>query len=244
MLRLPAPSRALLPALLLALMSPAAYSAEEVRNVVNFGASASTEVQQDWMTLHLVARMDGQQAQEVQKRLQTALDSATHALQARSAAGKLELKTGNFRITPRYGKDSRISGWQGHAEIIVEGSDLTRITASSQVHPDFSVQNIRFSLAPATQRQVEATVEAAAIRRFQDRARTISQGFGFSGYRIRELSIHGNEYGARPSVGNSRNAMRLAAAPIAADSADTAGFSAEPGKTEVSININGSILMQ
>jgi predicted secreted protein len=37
---------------------------------------------------------------------------------------QMELSTGNFSISPRYGNNGKIEGWQGQAEIVLQGATL------------------------------------------------------------------------------------------------------------------------
>jgi predicted secreted protein len=81
---------------------------------------------------------------------------------------------------------------------------------------------------------VEAEVAAQAIDRFKARATAHAQQFGFAGYSLREVSVNGGESGGPPPA----PMFRAAAAPMAmAEQAQPV----EPGKTTVTVSVNGSI---
>lgn len=46
-------------------------------------------------------------------------------------SGQMDVRTGPFGLYPRYGKDGKINGWQGRAELVLEGRDFARITATA-----------------------------------------------------------------------------------------------------------------
>ena len=210
------------------------------QNVVSFQSSASTEVAQDQMRLTLNTTLEGSAAQEVQSRLRKAVEAALAEAKSQAQAEKMEVTTGSFRINPRYGKDSKITGWQGYAEVMLEGTDFARITSTAAAIKSLSMGGISFGLSPKTQREAEAKAQGEAIKSFQNRAQQLSSAFGFGGYNIREVNINGNEYGGMQPVAAPRMKVMMAAPMMEADS----GVPAEPGKTRVEVSVNGSIQMK
>ena len=125
------------------------------QNVVSFQSSASTEVAQDQMRLTLNTTLEGSAAQEVQGRLRKAVEAALAEAKPQAQAEKMEVTTGSFRINPRYGKDSKITGWQGYAEVMLEGTDFARITSTAAAIKSLSMGGISFGLSPKTQREAK-----------------------------------------------------------------------------------------
>lgn len=212
----------------------------EPRNVVSFQSSASTEVAQDQMRITLSTTLEGSAAQEVQGRLRKAVEAALDQAKPQAAAEKMEVTTGSFRINPRYGKDSRISSWQGYAEVQLEGTDFARITTVAAQIKSLNMSGISFGLAPKTQRAAEEKAQGEAISTFKNRAQQLSAAFGFGGYSIREVSINGNEYGGMQPAAAPRMKAMMASSMMETDSA----IPAEPGKTRVEVSVNGSIQMK
>ena len=208
------------------------------QNVVSFQSSGSTEVAQDQMRITLSTTLEGSAAQEVQTRLKKAIEAALAQAKLQAQADKMEVTTGSFRISPRYGKDSHISGWQGYGEVVLEGTDFARITGTAAAIKSLSMGGISFGLSPKTQREAEAKAQGEAIKSFQNRAQQLSAAFGFSGYHIREVNINGNEYGGMQPAPRAK--LMMAAAPMA----DGGSVPAEPGKTRVEVIVNGSIQMK
>ena len=223
-----------------AVFAQSAGTMNQPHNVLSFQSSASTEVAQDQMRITLATTLEGSAAQEVQERLRKAIEAALAQAKPQAAAEKMEVSTGSFRINPRYSKDSRITGWQGYAEIMLEGTDFARITGTAAAIKSLSMNGISFGLSPKTQREAEAKAQGDAINTFKNRAQQLSSAFGFRTYSIREVNINGNEYGGMQPVAAARMKVMMASPMMEADSA----IPAEPGKTRVEVSVNGSIQMK
>ena len=46
--------------------------------------------------------------------------------------GQLEVRTGNFNLYPQHNREGRITGWQGTAELVLEGRDFALIGATAR----------------------------------------------------------------------------------------------------------------
>ena len=99
----------------------AAQSYPPPQNVVALSSSAELEVTKDLLTVTLNATRDGAEAAGVQAALKQVLDAALNEAKKSALPGAMEVRTGNFSLYPRYSRDGRISGWQGTAELVLEG---------------------------------------------------------------------------------------------------------------------------
>ena len=101
--------------------------------VLGLSASASVEVTRDVLVVTLSSTREGADAGAVQAQLKQALDAALAEARKAARPGQLDVQTGNFSIYPRYATNSgvsgrvTISGWQGSAELVVEGHDMAAI---------------------------------------------------------------------------------------------------------------------
>jgi predicted secreted protein len=205
-------------------------------NVVVVSASAQLEVPQDWLTMTLSTSRDGSDAAAVQTQLRQAVDAALAIAKPQAAAQQLEVKTGSFGVYPRHGSNGRITGWQGAAELVLEGRDFVRISATAGKIASMGVGNVAFSLSREAQQKLESEVQASAIERFKSKAGEVAKAFGFEGYTLREVSVSPAEQGERPMY-----RMRAAsAAPVAAD----ASIPVEAGKSLVSVTVSGSVQLR
>jgi predicted secreted protein len=101
--------------------------AHEPSNVVNISASGFLEAPQDWLSISLNTTKDGSDAAVVQAQLKAALDAALAQAKPAAQPQQLEVRTGQFSLFPRYGSNGKINGWQGSAELVIEGRDLSLI---------------------------------------------------------------------------------------------------------------------
>lgn len=208
-------------------------------NVVQLSASGAVEVTQDWLEMTLGTTVEGPDAVTVQRQLQQALDSALAVLKPQVQGRALQLRTGSTGVYPRYDKDGKISGWQGRAEMAVEGTDFARITQAVARASSLSVSHIGFGVSREAQAQVQERAQAQAVEAFRQRAQQLAKQFGFSSYSLREVSV--NSQGLGPMV--RMQAMPAAARGMVAK-AEMDALPVEAGRTQVVVEISGSVQLQ
>jgi predicted secreted protein len=239
-------TRSLLPDLVLALglaAAPLAALADTAppSGVLVISASASVEVANDVLAVTLSATRDGPDASAVQSAMKQALDAAL--AEARKAArpnGQLEVHTGNFSLFPRYSNKGQVAGWQGTAELVVEGKDLpaiAQLTGRINALPNaLTVSRVAYRLSKEQREKVEADVVAQAIERYRAKAAEYAKQFGYGGYTLREVNVSSNEpppYAPVPM-------MRAKAMSASADES----LPVEPGKGTVAATVSGSVQLK
>ena len=218
------------------------------QNVLQLTAEASAEVQQDLLTITLATSRDGADAATVQTQLRQTLDAALVEARKAVRAGQLEVRTGAFSIYPRYSpkpvaSGNSIVGWQGRAELVLEGRDIGaisqlagRLGASSPAAGNgLTVARVAFALSREARETAEAEVSTRAIGRFKARAESYARQFGFAGYSLREVTVGGSEAVSPFNPGNFRT-MRAAAVPAVEEAQPV-----EAGKSTVSVTVGGSV---
>jgi predicted secreted protein len=211
--------------------------ADPVRsNVVNFQATATQEVTQDLLSVTLQANREGAQAAEVQSQLKQALEAALTEAKRSAVPGDMEVRTGYFSINPRYSNNGRVSGWQGTAQLVLEGTDTARIAQTSGKLNQLNVVNVGYGLSRALREKHESALTQDAINRFRERAGELAKGFGFSGYSLGEVSVQTGEPGfqGRP--------MMMAMRAKSAEAAD-APLPVEPGKGVLTVTVSGQVVL-
>ncbi len=203
------------------------------QNVLQLSASGSVEAQQDLLSLSLTTTREGPEAQAVQSQLKAALDTAVAEARKAVQPGQLDMRTGHFGLYPRYGRDGKISGWNGSAELVLEGRDFARITQTAARIQTLTVAAVSFGLSREQRAKVEGQAQAAAIERFQSKAAELAKGFGFSGYSLREVSVNSNDqvFGPRPRMMAMEAKTGPAEMPVPV----------EAGKSTVTVTISGSV---
>ncbi len=218
------------------------------QNVLQLTAEASAEVQQDLLTVTLATSRDGADAAAVQTQLRQTLDAALVEARKAVRAGQLEVRTGTFSIYPRYSpkpvaSGNSIVGWQGRAELILEGRDIGAISqlagrlgaVAPAAGAGLTVARVAFALSREAREAAEAEVSTRAIGRFKARAETYAKQFGFGGYSLREVTVGGSEAASPFNPGNFKVA-RAMASPAADETQPV-----EAGKSTVSVTVGGSI---
>jgi len=215
-------------------------------NVVSLSASASVEVVNDWLTVTFSPTRDGADASAVQAQLRQALDAAlAEARKAAKSGGQVEVQTGGFSLYPRYAPPNPrangpaaaggIAGWQGSAELIVQGRDVAAITQLTGRIGTLSIARVGFSLSREAREKVDAEVSAQAIGRFRARADAVTREFGMGSWSLREVSVSGDEGGGgpRPMLRMSTEAVSMNAEPLPV----------QAGKSVVTSSVSGSVQM-
>ena len=206
------------------------------QNVIQLSASGSVEVQQDLLAISMTTTREGADAGAVQTQLKTALDAALAEAKKAAQPGQLDLRTGNFSLYPRYGRDGKITAWQGSTELVLEGRDFARISATAGKIQTLTLGNVTFGLSREQRAKVEGEAQAQAIERFKAKAVEIARGFGLSGYTLREVSVNANDQGYVPRP-------RMTAMEAKAASSD-APVPVEAGKSTVLVTVGGSVQLK
>lgn len=205
------------------------------QNVLQLSASGSVEVQQDLLSLNLTTTREGTDANMVQGQLKAALDAALAEARKAALPGQLDVRTGNFSLHPRYTQGGRISGWNGTAELVLEGRDFGRITQTAAKIQTMTLGGVSFGLSREQRTKVETEAQTIAIERFKAKAAELAKGFGFSGYSLREVSVNANDQGFPRPV-----RMAMEAKALSADSA----LQVEAGKSTVLVTVSGTVQLR
>lgn len=206
------------------------------QNVVQLSASGSVEVTQDVLSISLNTTREGPEPAAVQSQLKLALDAALAEARKAASPGQLEVRTGNFSLYPRHGRDGKISGWQGSTELVIEGRDFARISATAGKIQSLTLGQVVFSLSREQRTRVEGEAQTIAIDRFKAKAGEIARGFGFAAYTLREIAVNANDQGSIPRP-------RMLAMEAKSSVAD-APVPVEAGRSTVLVTVSGSIQLR
>ncbi|MEN9538887.1 MAG: hypothetical protein RLZZ126_1122 [Pseudomonadota bacterium] len=206
------------------------------QGVVQMSATGSVEVQQDLLMITLNTVKEGPDALAVQTQLKASLDAALAEAKRAAEPRLLDVRTGNFSLYPRHGRDGKQSGWAGSVELILEGRDFARISATAGKIQTLTLGNVSFGLSRDQRLKVEADAQMAAIERFKSKAQDIAKGFGYSAYSLREVSVSSSDSGFVPRP----RMMAMEARAAAAD----APVPVEAGRSTVQVTVTGSVQLR
>jgi predicted secreted protein len=210
-----------------------AADATQPTGVVSLTASADLEVAKDMMSVTLTTSRDGTDANVVQAGLKQALDAALAEAKKASKPGQVDVRTGNFSLYPRYGNKGQISGWQGTAELLLEGKDIPALGQLVGRITTMTIGRVSFGLSRDAREKNESEVSARAIAAYKAKAAEIAKQFGYGGYVIREVNVQANE-----QQGNPIPMMRVQSM---AKSAEDSSLPVEAGKAQVIVTVTGTV---
>lgn len=203
-----------------------------LQNVLSFSVTATAEAPNDWLSISFSTTREAADAAQVQQQLKQALDAALVEARKVARPGQVEVRTGGFALSPRYGSKGTMTGWQGSAQLVVEGRDMAAISALSGRIQTLSIAGVRQSLSREAREQLETEVTGQAIARFRARAKAQAEQFGFTGFTLREVQVGSDAPPPAPMV-----AMRARVAAAAPEEA----LPLEAGKALVTATVNGSV---
>ena len=212
------------------------YDTNPLQNVAQLSASGTVEVQQDLLSISMNTTVSGADANAVQTQLKQALDTALAQAKPSAVPGQMDVRTGNFSLYPRYAKEGKINGWQGTAELVLEGRDFPRITGTAGKIQTLTLGNVSFALSREQRVRVEGEAQSLAIAQFKAKASEVAKNFGFTGYTLREVSVNANDQGYTPRP-------RMMAMQAKSDMAEAA-IPVEAGKSAVVVTVSGSVQMK
>ena len=211
------------------------------QGVLGLTANASVEVAKDLLVVTFSTTREGTDANTVQAQLKQALDAALAEAKKAAKPGQVDVQTGNFSLYPRYantpssGRAPTIAGWQGSAELIVEGRDMAAIGQLTGRITTMTIARVAHRLSREANQRVEADIVAEAIAAFRAKATSYAKLFGYGDYAVREVSVATSDPQSGPMP-----VMRMEAK--AASPADA--LSVEPGRALVTATVNGTIQMK
>ncbi len=206
------------------------------QGVVNLSASASIEVAKDLLTVSFTTTREGQDAAAVQSQLKQALDAALAEAKKVAKPGQLDVQTGNFALYPRYAAKGGITGWQGSAELVVEGRDMPAISQLTGRITTLTIGRVAYGLSRALREKVEADASAQAIATYRAKAADYAKQFGYAGYTLREVNVSSDQ----PVGFVNAPMVRSKAMSASADEA----LPVEAGKGTVTVTVSGSVQMK
>ncbi|MEO7056263.1 MAG: SIMPL domain-containing protein [Caldimonas sp.] len=214
-----------------------------VQGVVGLSASASVEVTRDLLSITFSTARDGADANAVQAQLKQALDAALAEAKKISRPGQVDVQTGAFSLFPRYAASGSagsgrqtLNGWQGSAEVIVEGRDMAAIGQLVGRITTMTVARVGYRLSREASQRVEADIAAEAIAKYRAKAAEYAKQFGFAGYVIREVNISADAAGPQP--------LQMARMTASAMKAPGEALAVEPGKETVTASVNGTVQLK
>jgi len=222
-----------IPALLIALCmtSPIAQAEPLQYNRVSLNESARTEVDNDLLVVVLSAQAEGDDAAAPADEVNRLMDWAVSLSRSHP---EVKLQTLGYQTHAIYNKD-KIRGWRVSQSLRLESRDnrlLGDLVAKlqSQLH----VQSLGYEVSDEQRRGHLDELTAAAIARFQARAKHITESLGRTGFRLVNLQINDSRNHPMPLA----RGMMMEAAKA---DFSVAPATIEAGTQEMTVSVSGEI---
>ena len=241
---------ALFPTLLLLLAASAAGPAlaqnnfdlddlEDGQLVLNLNASEQVEVDQDTLNASLQFMVQGRDSVDIQSQVNAAMQQAVALLEESEG---VEYSISRYSVYPvQVGRPTRNDidnpVWRAQQSVQLTGTDSTALLARAGElqKAGFTMGNLYYSLSTARYEELSDSLLVAVLAKLQGKADLAADALGKSSAEIIELSINGSQ----PFF-----AARAMPMQMAMDSAESFSMPvAEPGKSQVSLNVSARVLV-
>lgn len=206
-------------------------------DIIQLSTTASVSASQDLLKMSLSTTKEGLEASQVQEQLKKAVDEALKQLKTNASPTTYSVQTGSFSLNPRYSNQGKLNGWQGSAELSIEGKDFGAIAQAAGAVKSMVINSTTFSLSEEKRLEANAKAQSIAIERFKVKSQSIAKSFGYSAYNLKNVVI---------SEAGSDNEPIYAARSknIAFAMADSAPVPVQGGNSDVVVRVNGSIVLK
>lgn len=215
---------------ILAVIAMPSY-AEPIYNHVSFETQVSQKVANDeiHMTLSKTA-----QANDTNTLANLLSKSANQALEIAKHYPDVKVTTGRQSTYPRYNNSGKIIGFTGSISLNVHSQNFLKASElAAKLQSVMTIDDLSFDVSDQAKQTIEKQLMIQATKKFQDEAKTISQAFGATNYKI--VSIHLNN--AHSPV--AMPVMALRAKSAVADAAIEQNF--QGGNSQLTYRITGTI---
>jgi len=223
--------------LTLLMLNPIAAFAQEgetstLYNVFSLSASASADVDNDWMTATLAVQAEDKDAAALANKVNATMSWAVNKLRPFAT---LETKTRDYQTYPRYdtSQSRRLIGWRATQTLEITTDDFKSAgKAIQELQERLQVQGIRLSAKTESRKVASDRLINQALDAFKQRARLIQTNMGATGYRIVDVNIHADN---NPRHFNNYEAADMMRSRVAEAPA------IEAGSSQVTVQVSGRI---
>ena len=228
-------SHAVLSGLLLGTFAAPAIADETLPagHKVNFSYEEVMQLENDRMELQFAAIAEGESSADVSLKINRRMQQAKTILQNAEVES---LQTGNYHVSPVYGKNRVISHWRGRQTLTISAkTDANLDKVLTRLQEPLAFQSMGFKLSREKRQNAEASLLKTAIQGYQAKASVIAKGFSHQSYRLIQTNIQ--PHTSAPVVRYS--------APMAMEArvASSPAPYQEQGNSDVRVRITGSLLL-
>jgi predicted secreted protein len=202
---------------------------------IDFQTDVEKEIANDLLSATLSVELNNKNPALLAKELTTVTNES---LKLGSGYSSVKLTSGNQQTYPIYNDKNKLDGWRGRAEIQVSSKDFKAAgELISQLQAKLQLNNLNFTVAPETRRELENQLISEAVAAFRARADKIKNAWNAKSYKLVQMNL-GTTNNQQPQPMYMVRAAKMEMAD-AAPAADYAG-----GQSRLNVQVSGSIELE
>jgi predicted secreted protein len=212
------------------------YALSAPLNLVRLDAVVSVPITPDTAVITLAAEKSGADASNVTQMINKLMADAVR--EAKAVSG-VEASTGNFSTNQQYDNKGNVTGWTVRSELFLKSKDFGVLgKLAGNLGQSLKIVGSGFEVSRELKAREDAALLQQGLQAFSAKAKAVTQGLGFSGYTIREVSIQQ----AQLEQPHQPRPMMMAMARVAI--ADAAPVQLEAGRTAINLTVSGTVQMK
>jgi predicted secreted protein len=240
-------------ALLLAILFPLHAQAQNTidlpdgHTALNISATENVKVEQDLLVASLRIQEEGEDAKQVQAKINEAMAKATALVKTMPS---LKLETGQYYVHPDYRyirtaeEDNKrvLDKWRGAQTLTIKSEvseDVLNVTGQIQ-DMGFMMNSLDYQLSPKKYEDTRDSLMETTVADLQARAERVAKALGKSQVDIVEINVDANPFQPGPIYTRGAKMEMMAMSADAAMPSPTA----EAGETTVSMTINARAIIK
>lgn len=203
--------------------------------LVSLMAQASAKVPTDEMVVSLRSEKEGANLGSLNQSVLSELQAALN--QAKAIPG-VHARMGNVHTNQSYSPQGKLVGWRVQGDIVLDSNKLKELgDLAGQLSIKLQLSNVYFRLSAEKRLEVEQSLLEDAAQAFRKKAKASAVALGYETFSIKDVSVSQGQSGGEPVTPMYAKAMmvREAASP---------SIAADAGETEVSVSMNGSVVLR
>ncbi|WP_157667515.1 SIMPL domain-containing protein [Comamonas serinivorans] len=215
-------------------MEPTSSTERSAHPTLQLEASASRQVPEDTAWALFAVEREAKDQATAQQQAQAAL---AEVVALARKAGQLDVRTEGMYTSPIYApKGDKVTGWRSHLELRIESTQTGQVAQTASALMDKArLQGAGFFLSTAKRQEAERELIGAAVQEFQLKAQTTAKALGFASTSYKNVALQ------QPQMAQPMSTRMFKGARAEADGAPAEPLTLEPGKTEVSVSVSGTV---
>ncbi len=221
--------------LVVTLITLPVYADAPIYQRIDFQTEVEKEIANDLLSATLSVELNNKNPALLAKELTQIVNDG---LKQGSTFNSVKITSGNQQTYPIYNDKNRLESWRGRAELKVESKDFKAAgELISQLQAKLQLNNLSFTVAPETRRELENQLISEAVAAFRQRADKIKNAWNAKGYKLVQMTL-GTTNNQPPQPMYMVRAAKMEMAD-AAPAADYAG-----GQSRLNVQVSGSIELE